>query len=127
MTRWIGAVGPVGRFKLDNFLGGRSEQVRADDGTNRGQRDDLTTAARGVHGFVFGSMLEKSSQTIDAVSVTTGNPESVWFKPTLGAAHTRNEFPCRIGPRKDSRVYLAIGSGIGSRKELSAGWRMGLM
>jgi hypothetical protein len=55
-------------------------------------------------------MLEKSVQTIDAVSVTTGDPESVWFKPTFGAGHTRSNLQCRMGSREDSGVYLAIRS-----------------
>jgi hypothetical protein len=49
----------------------------------------LAAAARGVHGFVLGGMLEKISQTICTVSMTAGGRESVWFEETFGASHTR--------------------------------------
>jgi hypothetical protein len=77
VTRWVGAVGSVGRPKLGGLVGDSSEQIGADDGANRFQRDDLTTAARRIHGFISDRILEQGSQTIIAVSVTTGDWESV--------------------------------------------------
>jgi hypothetical protein len=76
----------------------------------------LAAAARGVHEFVLGGMLEKNSQTIGAVPVTAGGRESVWFKETFGASHTRSQLQAIIGStRIDSRSYLRKGSRIQSR------------
>jgi hypothetical protein len=105
MTRWIGAVSPVGRFKLGSLVGDSSEQIGADDGANRVQRDDLTTAARRIHGFVFDGILEKGSQTVIAVSVTTGDWESVWFEVFFGTSHASGELHSTVGHRSiDSRI-----------------------
>jgi hypothetical protein len=105
VTRQVGAVGPVGRSKLGSRVGDSSEQIGTDDRANRSQGDDLTTAARRIQGFVFDGILEKSGQTFIAVSVTTGDWESVWFEIFFGTSHTSSKLQSTGGHRsKDSRI-----------------------
>jgi len=61
-------------------------------------------------------MLEESSQTIRAVSVTARSRDSVWTKKTFSASDAGNQRQSDIGSRVESRNRFVIRSRIDSRK-----------